>query len=277
MNITEHEVTWHQHENLSLQAMYYEPDQPNGVFLVDVHGGAWSSGHRKTGRHYDRLLAERGYRVFAIDFRQGPDYQHPAASADVADAVRYVKNHYNFDTIALIGSSSGGHLALLAGLTPDVPDHQTPGSDTSAAVDAIIAMWPVSNPLARYQYVNFWRQQSKDQWGPQFAPDRLHEGHHAYFGTVANMTGAAIQNVIADGRHTDTPDVLIVQPELDLNVPVFMSETLAGALMAAGANVTYQCYPGVAHGFAHAPGEQTDACIANIDEFLSGNLNRNWT
>jgi acetyl esterase/lipase len=42
------------------------------------------------GELYDRALAERGFVVAAIDFRQAPCLQHPAGSADVTRAVRWI-------------------------------------------------------------------------------------------------------------------------------------------------------------------------------------------
>ena len=268
MTFTESELVWHTHEDIELMAVHYAPDEPSNSWLIDVHGGAWSSGHRKSGRYYNRELAALGHHVFAIDFRQGPDHKHPDGSADVAHAVRYVRSQFNPGYLGLVGSSSGGHLALLAGLFPDIEAHQDKEDDTDTTVDSIIALWPVSNPLARFQYVNYWRQQPSDTWGPRFAPDRLYDGHLAYFGDTEAMVDATLQLKLANVTFEAPPRVMVVQPELDLNVPVHMSETLAGALLAAGVDTDYEVYPGVAHGFAHVEGEQTARCIQNMHRFL---------
>ena len=58
--------------------------------VIDVHGGAWTRGDRATGAIHCRALAACGLVVASVDFRQGPDHQHPAASRDVAAGVRYV-------------------------------------------------------------------------------------------------------------------------------------------------------------------------------------------
>jgi len=83
------------------------------------------------------------------------------------------------------------------------------------------------------------------------------------------MSEASIQRLLSASEQQCLPGVFVVQPEPDLNVPIFMSQTLTGALEDAGADVLYKLYPGVAHGFAHAEGEQTAACIDDMVSFIS--------
>ena len=321
MNCEETEITWGRVAGRELRAVYYrpvpaesKPEQPVH-FAIDIHGGAWSSGHRKDGQYYCRQLAEHGIAVLAIDFRQGPDFQHPAASEDIHAAVQFVRraaggllNLPNIASLGLVGSSSGGHLALLSGylsadqlsaygegsqgateicldghfILPPAPSAET----TPEAVDFIIALWPVSNPLARFQYLTARLAAGSndtvaaDLTGNKdlvnkdmvasFQPQRLAEGHKAYFKTEAAMQEAGIQRILTEGANDLLPRTLIVQPALDRNVPQFMNETLHGALIRAGAEVEYRLYPAVAHGFAQAPGPGTDACIADMVAFIQG-------
>ncbi|HEY8537437.1 MAG TPA: alpha/beta hydrolase, partial [Steroidobacteraceae bacterium] len=123
--VEETDVTYAQADGLQLRARIYRPKTQGPLpAIVDVHGGAWSSGDRNAGRVYDHALASAGLFVFAIDFRQAPAFQHPAANRDIAKAVRYLRSHaedlqIEADTIGLVGSSSGGHLAMLAALLPN--------------------------------------------------------------------------------------------------------------------------------------------------------------
>ncbi len=274
----------HEDASLELSAVLYRPDNADSrsQFLIDVHGGAWSAGHRKTGHNYDRKLAAQGFCVLAIDFRQAPAHQHPGASADVCAAVRFARQTdmlgFTPARVGLIGSSSGGQLALLAGLKPDTEEHKgtlinssngfVNADNDSAEVDFVVALWPVSNPIARYQYATARQKDKPSTWGPNFNPDRLVQGHLAYFPDQDAMSEASIQRVLAGREFQVLPRTFIVQPEFDLNVPVFMSQTLNGALIDAGCDVSYKLYPGVAHGFAHLEGEQTDECIKDIVAFF---------
>jgi len=86
--------------------------------LLDVHGGAWSRNDRTSGAVHCRGLAAAGLLVVSLDFRQGSAHKHPAASADVAAGVRYVRAHarrlgVDPRRVGIVGSSSGGQLALL--------------------------------------------------------------------------------------------------------------------------------------------------------------------
>ncbi len=285
MNYSETELVYGQVNDHQLSAIFYRPEtaDSSSAFVIDVHGGAWSSGHRKSGQHYDRLLAQNGVCVLAIDFRQAPDFQHPSASADVCAAVRFVRQTdllgFNPARLGLVGSSSGGHLALLAGLKPDIEEHKGTQirtnagfidvDDQSAEVEFVIALWPVSNPLARYQYATMRAGEDASTWGPNFTPDRLTNAHRAYYPSQQAMQDATVQRILADKEYQHLPRIFVVQPELDLNVPVFMSQTLAGALKNENANYQYKMYPGVAHGFAHFEGEQTSVCISDMLGFMS--------
>src|SRR2546425_7152418 len=94
--VEEGDVPFARPEGKELQAGVYrpkgEPVAPLAA-LVDVHGGAWSRGDRTTGAHHGRALAASGLLVISLDFRQGSEHKHPAASADVAAGVRYVRAH----------------------------------------------------------------------------------------------------------------------------------------------------------------------------------------
>lgn len=283
--ITEEELVYGIAGDRELLGQWYRPKIPTGTpmpVVIQVHGGAWYSGDRFSGRYYNEALAAAGCAVLSIDFRHGPDYQHPAATADVAASVRFIQRNsgrldINPSGIALAGSSSGGHLALLAALNPNIPEHRTTqikigdsftlDDETSAAVACVVALWPVTNPLARYQYAHSFQDSTPRDRG-NFVPERLASGHDAYFGSQQVMHAAAIQRIVCEGDFEQLPPVLLVQPELDQNVPVFMSQTLAGAYGLAGGSLRLSLYRAVGHGFAHIPGPASDACIAEMLAFI---------
>lgn len=67
-------------------------------------------------------LARNGLRPFSMEHRLPPDGRGGAAVEDVIAAIRYLKRNarrfgFPADKIALIGFSSGGHLALMASLS----------------------------------------------------------------------------------------------------------------------------------------------------------------
>jgi acetyl esterase/lipase len=87
--------------------------------VVVIHGGAWRSGDATQGEGMSRALAARGYTVASIDYRHAPAARFPAQLDDVRRSLALLHDSataWQVDTsrIALLGRSSGGHLAELA-------------------------------------------------------------------------------------------------------------------------------------------------------------------
>ncbi|GAB1257488.1 hypothetical protein NBRC116494_19900 [Aurantivibrio plasticivorans] len=251
-------------DGIELMARSYRPNTEKTLHaLVEVHGGAWNLYDRTAGELYNRALASAGLYVLAIDFRQGPNFKHPLASLDATSAVRYLRDNssrlnLNPDTIGIAGSSSGGHLALLSGLLPDHPQHFADESikpSTSASVDYIIALWPVSDPIYRFNYAK------------RIQREPLIKAHLNYFGDEAAMKDANIVRVLGELNVTP-PATLIVQPGEDKNIPLEMTQNLVSAYQSAGGAVDYAFYPGEAHAFAHKASAATDDCIQLMVNFI---------
>jgi len=90
---------------------------------IIVHGGGFARGNKRTyvTPLFD-VLSNAGFAWFTINYRMAPDYQLPAAVADVESAVRWVRAHaakYHVDAkrLALLGESAGGYLVAYAGTT----------------------------------------------------------------------------------------------------------------------------------------------------------------
>ena len=248
--ITETDITYLKHPDIELKARIYrnksKDQQPT---IVDVHSGAWTYQDRTAGEQYKRHLAKSGFTVIAIDHRQGPNFKHPSASEDVESGIKFAHENaakYGGDPkrIGLIGSSSGGHLALLGGIT------------SKHKVDFIIACWPISDPAYRYEYAK-----KKNRQG-------LIDAHEGYFGTLENMREASVQHVLDSGKWSQVPPALIVESGEDLNAPREMTADLVRAYKSAGGYFEHAFYPGEEHCFGHSASPATDrfneliACFA---------------
>lgn len=125
------------------------PDGP-GPFPVAilVHGGGWSRGDKHAVPPGDSAdiapwfapLTAAKFTWFSINYRLAPAHPWPAGFADVQSAIRWVKAHaaeFKGDParLALIGHSSGGHYACLAGTL----------ADDSVRVQAVVGFAPVTN------------------------------------------------------------------------------------------------------------------------------------
>lgn len=272
------DVTYAQPDGTPLLATIYRPKLTTDQKLhavVDVHPGAWNAYDRKAGRLYNAALAASGMVVVAVDFRQGKA-GHPLASRDVAAAIRFVRfNAHKLGVddkhIGVIGSSSGGHLALLTGLKPNVPAHRgTPiigpdgvafvPSKVDASVAYIIALWPVSDPIYRYNYAKETKR------------EKLIEFHLNYFKNEANMTNASIQRILKEGEAQSVPPTLVVQAGNDKNIPMAMTKSLLAAYEGQNGYVEYAFFPGKPHAFAHRPSPETTDCINLMISFIMRQL-----
>jgi acetyl esterase/lipase len=247
---------------------------------VDVHGGAWTRLDRTAGVHHGRGLAASGLVVVSLDFRQGPTHKHPAMAQDAAAGVRWVRAHarrlqVDPARVALLGQSSGGHIALLVAVQPGVfggtpivmPDGSlgTGGDDTVACV---LAAYPVADPLRRHRFM----AEHKDD--PKFpnAP-RLVESSVGYFGSDAVMSEASVTRVVESGRASVRP-AWIAQPELDDNVPEDIPEALVKAWEKAGGHVERVKFPGAKHGFLGQESVDTTKAVAGMRDFIGRHLVR---
>lgn len=110
----------------ALEGDLYLPDaKAKGPFPVVLllHGGAWRQGDKGKLSKLGRVLAERGYAAFAIDYRLAPQFRYPAQLEDMRQALRWLQQQageYNLDMnrVAAWGYSAGGHLASLLGVQP---------------------------------------------------------------------------------------------------------------------------------------------------------------
>ena len=248
-DIKETDVIYRQHPELALQArIYRNKSNRKQATIIDIHGGAWTYGDRTDNALYHRLLAAADFTTISIDFRHGPDNKHPSAIEDIEAAIEYTRANVDAlggdpERIGLSGSSSGGHLALLAGIT------------TTQKVDYVLALWPVSDPAYRYAYA---QRENRT---------RLVEAHDGYYGSVDDMQAASVQNVLDVGAWNQLPPVLIVQSGEDRNVPLEMTTELVRAYQSAGGYLEYAFFPGESHCFGHNPSPATDRFNALIVDF----------
>jgi acetyl esterase/lipase len=127
---------------------------PGGVrhppLVIYVHGGAWTTGSKA---QYPTFLLDRGFAVASLDFRSSNEAPFPANVLDIKAGIRYLRAKapaygYRTDRIAIVGASSGGHLAALVGVTNALPALEgSEGDDLnqSSAVQAIVSYFGASD------------------------------------------------------------------------------------------------------------------------------------
>ncbi len=127
---------------------------PGGVahppLLIFVHGGAWTTGSKA---QYPTFLLARGFAVASLDFRSSNEAPFPADVLDIKAGIRYLRAKaalygYRADRIAIVGASSGGHLAALVGVTGGLPALEGAEGDyphESSSIQAIVSYFGASD------------------------------------------------------------------------------------------------------------------------------------
>lgn len=116
--------------------------------VIQIHGGRWRAGTRKTLRAHGERMSALGFTCLAIEYRSVVEAPWPTNLQDVKAAIRWVRAGadelgIDADRIALQGFSSGGHLALVAAGTPTDRSFEAPDSgEVSAAVSAVAVAYP---------------------------------------------------------------------------------------------------------------------------------------
>jgi len=84
--------------------------------LINLHGGGFMVGDSRTIGLLESIpIAALGHiEVISIDYRQGPEFQFPAASEDVAAVYKELLNRFDPQNIGIYGCSAGGLLAAEA-------------------------------------------------------------------------------------------------------------------------------------------------------------------
>ena len=157
------DIEYVRHGNTPLLARLFKP-RGEGPFplIVELHGGAWCRGDRLSDNVMNEALAKTGVVVASLDFRMPPVAPYPGSMADINYGIRWAKTraaqwHSRPDMMGTMGSSSGGHQAMLSAMRPrDARYAALPLPAGSPAVDAtvrcVVMCWPVIDPLGRYQY-----------------------------------------------------------------------------------------------------------------------------
>src|SRR5262249_23414109 len=135
-------------------------------------------------------IAKSGVIVAALDFRMPPNGGYPASFQDIHYGIRWLKDRAKglngrADRMGLIGVSSGGHQVMLLGMRPNDARYASLPPSGDARPQAVVMVWPVIDPLRRYQMAKAW--QAKGGERPEQI-DRVIPLHDKYWVTEAAMS-----------------------------------------------------------------------------------------
>lgn len=140
--------------------IYYPADAPPSAKfpgILMIHGGGWMNGDKAAKREKSIAndLVPNGYVCVSINYKLG-DNSWPRNLIDCQEAIRFMqtkcgKYGLDPDSIAIMGGSAGGHLALMLALTADEPNFAGSNMASPKSIKAVIDLYGVTNVLTRQE------------------------------------------------------------------------------------------------------------------------------
>ena len=218
-----------------------------GVLIL--HGGYWLQGDKSGWKYTANRLTEEGFVVISANYRLASRAQWPAQRDDASAALAFVKDNarrWNLDPrrVAVVGASSGGHLATQLGTFGT-------GSQT---VRGVVALSPVTDPGLAYL----------DGGKPTATPSQqklrgaVTELLQCFPDTPADQECQERLQDATSATHASEGDapMLLMHTDGDF-VPISHSVRLSGALRAAGVPVTVKRLEGDRHASGLLADEKT--------------------
>ncbi len=275
------DIEYIRHNDTPFLARVFKPSG-DGPFplIIQLHGGAWCRGDRLNDTIINEPLARSGVVVAALDWRMPPVARYPASLSDINYAVRWFKNravelNSRPELTGFMGSSSGGHLAMLAGMRPRDPRYSTlplvAGSPVDATVRCVIMCWPVIDPLGRYNYA----KELKNRGAPHSEiADRVLPCHDQFWGTDEAMAEGSPTRALDRGEKVELPPVLYVQGTADTAHPKPDRERFVESYRKAGGHLELELFEGEAEGFVGRNSQSPNAsrAIEKIIDFVHRQL-----
>lgn len=230
-----------------LMDVFIPKGEVNGLGIIDVVSGAYHSDRGKIRDHamaqLYAILCSRGYTVFAIRPGSRPRFTCLEMDGHLKTGIRYVKQHapeYHVDPerLGLTGASAGGHLALLAAVTPQEarPDAKSPSLRQNTRVKAAAIFFPLTDFLD-------WNGSPAN---PSFLGDLL------FLGGAKGHSEEEIKDrarEISPARLVKAPVIpfLFIHGDADPLVPLQQSQKMVEAIRAVGGSAELLVKKGGGH------------------------------
>ena len=245
-------------EELALD-LYMPAGVESPPLVVFVHGGAWRFGSRAAVDAID--LVDHGLAIASVSFRLSPVAPLPAQVHDIKGAIRFLRAHadrygYDADRIGITGTSSGGHLAALVGLTNGSEPHEGEvggNLDVSSDVQAVVSYFGASNLTSILR---------------QSTPFGLNVREPA----LELLLGGSVEDQVNLARFGSPvyqvdefdPPLLLLHGDQDPQMPINQAHELHGVAKEHDLDVHFEVVHGAAHGGAAFFDAERTALVAEF-------------
>ena len=244
----------------------YLPGAAGAPLLVWIHGGAWENGN-KSAMPLEPFI-ERGFAVASLDFSPASKAKFPGQVHEIKAGIRFLRSQadrygYAAERIAILGASSGGHLAAVVGTSNGRDELEGMLGDQrseSSHVHAIVSYFPATNLTTILA---------------QSTPFGLRIREPA----LMRLLGAAPSDAEPLARlaspvfqvDRNDPPLLLLHGDQDPQMPINQSHELQGAYQRAGAEAELIVVHGAAHG---GDAFYSPENVERVEAFLRAHLRR---
>lgn len=215
--------------------------------VVWVHGGGWKKGTKELF-HGQPILLRNGFALASVNYRLTPHAPFPAQIHDCKAAIRFLRanaNQYNLDPnrIGVWGSSAGGHLVALLGV-----------SDNVRGLEGTIGTTGVSSQVQAvcdfFGPTNLFTQSQRTEPKGRAVKDSAQSTIAAFLGGPLNQK-TELAELASPSFHVDADDApfLIMHGDKDSLVPLQQSTSFRDLMIAAGGQCELQVVSGAGHAF----------------------------
>ena len=221
--------------------------------IINIHGGGWNHGVKESQTGFNTFF-KMGYAVANIEYRLTGQATAPAAVEDARCALIYLIQHaaeLNIDVnkIVVMGGSSGGHLALMAGLLGN--DHRFDRNCKGVENIKVAAI------IDKYGITDVW------DWG--YGTRITSKSAINWLGSRAKDKEFALSVSPINYVNKNSPPTFIVHGDADPTVPYQQSVDLHKKFTDAGVKTRFITVEGGLHGkFTKEKNSEVNKAIADF-------------
>lgn len=241
------DVVYAERDGLKLHLQIIGPinDEDGRTLVVFIPGSAFHKQNVKERVPQLSYLANKGFVVALLEYRGSEVAPFPSQTLDAKAGIRFMKKNaekYRIDPekIVVMGDSSGGHTAMMAGFTCGIPELEEADDEFTSEVKGVVDLYGPTNFATMNDDPS-----SQDHRTPD-SPEGMEIGGKNVLEHPELVKPATIATYVSEDR--EIPPILMFHGTNDELVPFGQGCELCNALTAAGKDVTFYQVMGAHHG-----------------------------
>lgn len=237
--------------------------------VVFVQGSAWRKQEIKLYMTQAARLTQRGYAVAVVEYRPSDVRPFPAQIEDTKTVIRFLRKeaaayHIDPERVAVMGDSSGGHTALMTGITGGTQELDTAlYGEYPCTVRAIVDYYGPTDVSKMCE-----RPSTQNHVDPD-SPEGMLIGGLNVLENPDKVAPTVVMNHVPEASQRKLPPLLMFHGTKDRLVPFEQSLLLYDKMKQAGQDVTLYRVEGADHG---GPAFWAQNVLDLVDEFLKEHL-----